>query len=66
MATPEKNDTLFPCGIKGIPLTIVRMQGKANDCWTSTLYIIGDLSDTQRVVVNLEIRESKKGKRVRV
>ena len=28
--------------------------------------IIGDLSDTQRVVVNLEIRESKKGKRVKV
>ena len=28
--------------------------------------IIGDLSDTQRVLVNLEIRESKKGKRVKV
>ena len=28
--------------------------------------IIGDLSDTQRVLVNLEVRESKKGKRVRV
>ena len=28
--------------------------------------IIGDLSDTQRVVVSLDIRESKKGKRVKV